>query len=200
MVNTEKCQVPLEKLDPKIVKWLRRTSRGWGFDDLQNEMRKYPKENLSTVETEVQVQASPQHYSLPAEPPISSLKVPVAAETSELQNSKVPVLSSVAESPGAVIVFPPALNSAENDCKIDSWFQGLDYPAIPLPSESFSQNDLLALQADLTPELENVWESFEDIPEEDDVQFLVFRSQKTFAREQCCKTNWEISLISERCP
>ena len=55
LVDTEIHQVPIEKLDPKLVKWLRRVSKNWGFEELQNEMKRYPRENLSTVEEETQV-------------------------------------------------------------------------------------------------------------------------------------------------
>ena len=67
LVDTEIRQVPIERLDPKLVKWLRRVSKNWGFEDLQNEMKRYPKENLSTVEEETQVLPIPIILQSPPE-------------------------------------------------------------------------------------------------------------------------------------
>ena len=53
-MNSCACKVPFESLDPKLVKHIRLSSKNWGFDDLQKEMRKYPKPFFETVEHEVQ--------------------------------------------------------------------------------------------------------------------------------------------------
>ena len=54
-VDTEIHQIPVEKLDPKLVKWLRRVSKNYGFEDLQNEMKRYPEQNLSSVDGQTDV-------------------------------------------------------------------------------------------------------------------------------------------------
>jgi len=41
-VDTTRLEIPLERLDPQIVKWIARTSKKWGFKALEREMKKYP--------------------------------------------------------------------------------------------------------------------------------------------------------------
>ncbi len=52
IVDTFVKKVPFEQLDPQIVKFLRKTSKNWTFDDLIREQRKYPKFQFETVEVE----------------------------------------------------------------------------------------------------------------------------------------------------
>ena len=47
--------IPMEELDPKEVKWVRKTSKGWDLSQLDMEVRKYPKQVLGEpMEREVQ--------------------------------------------------------------------------------------------------------------------------------------------------
>jgi hypothetical protein len=46
--------VPIEQLDPEIVKWVRRKNRGWDFAKLVEEVRKYPRPSFDGMEREVQ--------------------------------------------------------------------------------------------------------------------------------------------------
>jgi hypothetical protein len=57
LVDTVFCQVPLGELDPKMVRQVQKASRAWNFEDLEKEVRKYPRViSDETMDKEVQVE------------------------------------------------------------------------------------------------------------------------------------------------
>ena len=57
LVDTVVRKVPLAELNPKMVQQVQKASRAWGFEELEREVRKYPRTILEeTMDKEVQVE------------------------------------------------------------------------------------------------------------------------------------------------
>ena len=167
LVNTEVKNVSPEKLDPKLVRWLQRTSKNCGFEDLQGEMKKYPKADLTTVEesTQVQVQVVPP-------PPVvvtSCDHVPFPADRDHRAREE-----QAREHQEA---FQDDLQGIKQE-KVQSWLKEIDHegPYVPLPNHSFSDSDLIDFLADVSNQIENQFQSIQETDEE--VQHLFFKSSQ----------------------
>ena len=56
LVDSTLCKVAPQDLDPKLVKQVARMSKNWSFEDLEREMKKYPRPCLEdTMDVEIQV-------------------------------------------------------------------------------------------------------------------------------------------------
>jgi len=128
--------VSSETLDPRLVKWLQRVSKSYGFSELQHEMKKYPKENLSTTGEETQVQT--QTFST----------LIVVQHSQEEEN--VPQEGNASITPEA---------------KVESWLKEVE-AQVPIGSEKFSAHELVLFQAELTQEIESHFEDVENVDEE----------------------------------
>ena len=134
LVNTEKLSVPTEKPNPKIVKWLQRTSRNWSFEYMQSQMRLYPKFDLTTVDHEVQAETClpiPNLVSVPVDHP---------------QTSERPCKNSVCQ-PHQEDRLTEVKTGITVDERISEWLENVD---TTLVSHEFSDSDLCFFQADLT--------------------------------------------------
>jgi hypothetical protein len=79
VVDTFQCQVPSELLDPKIVRWLQRTSKNWGMAELKHEMKKYPKNDVP-LEVEESIQTDVVPILVPNTPQVSQVVEQVVQE------------------------------------------------------------------------------------------------------------------------
>jgi len=149
VVDTEIHKVPLEKLEPRLVKWLRKVSKNWSFDELKNEMKKYPRENLSTVEEEIQIVPVP-----------IILQSPPAAKSEHFPEN-------VDLDPQTKIVDPQA--------KVEKWLKEIENE-VPVGSAHFSDQEVVNFLAELTKDIENSFEAIHQI--ENEVQVLILKNNE----------------------
>ena len=71
LIDSKVCKLPSQELDPSLVKWVTKKSKGWDLAYLTEEVKKYPKVSMEEcMEREVQTEGL---VEVPSSPPVSPI-------------------------------------------------------------------------------------------------------------------------------